>query len=114
VGVSAEEARVVQHMDDLDRLLQPIEQRFGREKRRHVGNFLQVEAQLGLKEATLTQTTDPGLRAELSTQIDELDRALDAERRTVGVYAMLYVRSIFPDTTWSLWARVAQALTRTR
>src|SRR5579872_5412304 len=27
---------------------------------------------------------------------------------------MLYVRSIFPETNWSLWARLGQTLTKTR
>jgi hypothetical protein len=30
----------------------------------------------------------------------------------VGIYIMSYVRSIMPKTTWSLWARLEQILTK--
>jgi RsiW-degrading membrane proteinase PrsW (M82 family) len=111
VGVSEGEASVVQHMGDLATLLAPIEKRFGKVKRRHVANFLHLEAQIGLKEDVAERTTDPKLRAEMEAQIAAEKKALDAERSKVGVYVMLYVRSIFPETAWSLWARLGQTLT---
>jgi RsiW-degrading membrane proteinase PrsW (M82 family) len=112
VGVSDEEANVVQHLDDLDELLGPIERRFGTDKRRQVEDFLHLEARLGLKEDLAEKTEDPAFRAALATEIAELERELDQQRRHVGVYVMLYVRSIFPATDWSLWARLAQTVGR--
>jgi RsiW-degrading membrane proteinase PrsW (M82 family) len=114
VGVSEGEASIVQHMGDLDHLLAPVEKRFGRVKRRHVAEFLHLEAQLGLDQQRSTKATDPVMRAELNAQIANAERKLDAERRKVGVYVMLYVRSIFPETRWSLWARLGQTLTKIR
>ncbi len=32
------------------------------------------------------------------------------QRRSVGVYVMLYVRTIFPATAWSMWARLVPVL----
>lgn len=110
VGVSEEEASVVQHMGDLNRLLAPIEQRFGKVKRKHVAEFLHLEAQLGLAQQREATTTDATLRAELAAQVARIEQQLNRERRNVGVYVMLYVRSIFPSTRWSLWARLAQTL----
>jgi hypothetical protein len=65
---------------------------------------------MGLKENLEEKTPDPHLRAALATQVAELERQLDRQRRDVGVYVMLYVRSIFPQTAWSLWARLGQTL----
>ncbi|MEP6655833.1 MAG: PrsW family intramembrane metalloprotease [Betaproteobacteria bacterium] len=112
VGVSEEEASVVQHMGDLNRLLAPIEQRFGKLKRKHVAEFLHLEAQLGLAQQRAATTTDATLRAELAAQVAGIEERLNQERRNVGVYVMLYVRSIFPATRWSLWARLGQTLAR--
>jgi len=114
LGVSEEEASLVQHMDDLDRLLLPIEQRFGAVKRSDVANFLHLEAQLGLQQEVHARTEDPGLRAGLAAEIGKSEHELDVARRAVGVYVMLYVRSIFPPTTWSLWAILGQTLTKSR
>jgi hypothetical protein len=113
IGVSDEEASVVQHMDDLNHLLGPIRTRFGKAKRDDVENFLHLEAQLGLKQDLQQKTGDPQLRAALATQVAALEKQLDQQRRDVGVYVMLYVRSIFPKTAWSLWARLGQALAAT-
>lgn len=114
VGVSREESSVIQHMDDLDRLLVPIQKRFGKVKRRQVADFLHLEAQLGLNEDAHARTTDPRLRAVLAAEVEKLERELDLERRKLGVYVMLYVRSIFPETSWSLWARLSQTLSKVR
>jgi hypothetical protein len=110
--VSEEEASIVQHMGDLDELLAPIEERFGKNKRSQVAHFFHLEAQLGLKQEAEERTTDPKLRAELASQIAKSEQELDRERRNVGIYVMSFVRAIMPPTDWSLWARLGQVLTR--
>jgi RsiW-degrading membrane proteinase PrsW (M82 family) len=108
----AGEARLVQHIDDLDELLAPIEERFGEVKREQVENALRLGAELAMKQELIRKTRDPELRAELVPQITELKRDLKQQRHEVGVYVMSYVRSILPKTTWSLWARLEQILTK--
>jgi RsiW-degrading membrane proteinase PrsW (M82 family) len=110
VGVSAGESAVVQQMDDLDRLLAPIAQRFGAEKRKQVEKFLQLQAQLGLKRKVQEMTPDAKLREEMATQIAAIRAEMDTLRRAVGVYCMAYVRSILPPETEPLWTRLAQAM----
>jgi RsiW-degrading membrane proteinase PrsW (M82 family) len=111
-GVSGGEARLVQRVEDLDDLLVPVEERFGEIKREQVANALLLGAQLAMKQDLIKRTRDPELRAELAPQITELKRDLKAARNDVGMYVMSYVRSIMPKTTWSIWARLEQALTK--
>lgn len=111
-GVSKGEALLVQHAEDLDDLLEPVEQRFGEIKREQVANALLLGAQLAMKQDLIRRTRDPELRAELAPQITELKRELKQARDDVGIYIMLYVRSIMPKTSWSLWARLGQILAK--
>jgi RsiW-degrading membrane proteinase PrsW (M82 family) len=103
------EVRLVQHIDDLDELLAPVEARFGELKREQAANALLLATQLAMKQDQIRKTRDPELRIELAPQITELKRELKQARHDVGIYVMSYVRSIIPKTTWSLWARLEQA-----
>lgn len=111
-AISKGEASLVRRIDDLDDLLAPVEERFGEAKRDQVASALLLSAQLGMKQEQIRKTRDPELRGELALQITEAKRALKQQRGEVGMYVMSYVRSIVPKTTWSLWARVGQALTK--
>lgn len=111
-GVSKGEAMLVQRIEDLDDLLAPIEERFGEVKREQVANALLLSAQLAMKQDLIRRTRDPELRAELAPQITELKRELKQARSDVGIYIMSHVRSIVPKTTWSLWVRLDQTLTK--
>jgi len=112
-GASKGEARVIQHIDDLDELLAPMEKRFGEVKREQVANALLLGAQLAMKQEQLKKTRDPELRAELAPQVTELKRELKQARHDVGIYVMSYVRSIMPKTSWSMWARLEQIMANT-
>jgi RsiW-degrading membrane proteinase PrsW (M82 family) len=111
-GSRGGEAMLVQRIDDLDDLLAPVEERFGEIKREQVASVLLLGAQLAMKQDLLRKTKDPELRAELAVQIPEMKQGLKLLRHEVGMYIMSYVRSIMPRTTWSLWARLEQILTK--
>lgn len=108
--VSEEEATIIQHLGDLDKLLQPVTKRFGKRKRDQVATFLHLEARLGLKREVEEKAIDPEAKAELHNQVVAMEEQLDSARRDVGVYVMAYVRSILPPTKWSIWVRLAQIL----
>lgn len=114
LGVSAGEAAVVQQMADLDALLRPVEARFGREKRAQVESFLRLQARLGLKRTVQQRTPDPALRSELANEVATLRRKVDVLRREVGVYCIIYVRSILPPPSEPLWTQLAQTLSAKR
>lgn len=110
VGVSSGESAVVQKMADLDLLLEPVEQRFGPEKRKQVESFVRLQAQLGLKRKAQEMTPDPRLRQQLAAQVETMREEIDALRHAVGVYCMSYVRSILPPETEPLWGRLGQTI----
>lgn len=110
VGVSRGEAAVVQELANLDRLLAPVAERFGAEKRRQVETFLRRQAQLGLKHKVEGLTSDPHLRAAMTADVAALRQEVDELRRAIGVYCMSYVRSILPPTSEPLWTRLNTAL----
>ena len=77
-----------------------------------MASVLLLGAQLAMKQELIRKTKDPELRAELAVQIPEMRQGLKLLRHEVGMYVMSYVRSIMPRTTWSLWARLEQILTK--
>jgi len=111
-GMSKGEAMLVRRIGDLDNVLAPVEDRFGELKREQVANVLLLGAQLAMKQDLIRKTKDPELRAELAVQIPDMKRDLKQQRHEVGMYVMSYVRSIMPKTTWSLWARLEQIMTK--
>jgi RsiW-degrading membrane proteinase PrsW (M82 family) len=94
--VTKGEKGIVLKMEDLDKLLEPIEATFGEEKRDQVEAFVKYQAQLGIKRKAVELARDEKLRGELQKQIDEMQQKMDALRRQVGAYCMSYVRFILP------------------
>lgn len=109
-GVSGGEAAVVQQLAQLDRLLAPVAQHFGPEKRKQVEAFLRLQAQLGLKHKVALLTADPTLQQAMTAQVATLRQEVDVLRRLIGVYCMSYVRSILPPPSEGLWDRLNTAL----
>jgi CRP-like cAMP-binding protein/RsiW-degrading membrane proteinase PrsW (M82 family) len=110
VGVTAGESAVVQRLEDLQGVLEPLAQRFGPERTRQVEEFLVKQAQLGIKRKALEKLTDERLRHETQVQIERLRVEIDAARQIVGVYGMIYLRSIFPQEISPLWGRLEAAV----
>jgi len=79
---------VVQQLDNLDPLLAPIDERFGKDKRKQVAALLHLQAQLGLKRKVQEMTPAPKLRAEMGTQVAALRQEIDTMRQALGVYCM--------------------------
>ncbi len=108
VGVSARESAVVQRMEDLEELLAPIGQHFGKPKQKQVEEFLKLQARLGLKHKAQQMIQDEPLRARLADEVADIRKQMDKLRRSVGLYCMSYVRSILPPEVVSVFVLVAQ------
>lgn len=94
--VTGGEKALVMELHDLESLLQPVTDSFGKEKTVLVEQFLVKQAQLGIKQKSSEMTADPRLKQQVQEQIDDLRVEIDKLRRQVGVYCMTYVRSIIP------------------
>jgi RsiW-degrading membrane proteinase PrsW (M82 family) len=106
--VTEKEKALVRELQNLEDLLQPIRERFGKEKTRLVEEFLVKQAQIGIKQKSSELATDPGLKQEVQEQISTLQEEMEALRRQVGVYCMTYVRTIFPPESFVLWGKLEQ------
>ena len=104
--VTEKEKALVRELQDLETLLKPITERFGREKSAQVEDFLLKQAQLGIKQKSSQLTTDPRLKAQVDEQVQELQQEMETLRRKVGVYCMTYVRTIFPPESLALWGNL--------
>jgi len=104
--ISAEETNVLRHLDDADRLLAPIVKRFGAATAQSVREFLQLEARLELTLSCSQRARDAATGEALRGQVKALQADLDHRRRKLGVYVMIHVRSLLPETKWSMWARL--------
>lgn len=110
MGVSAGEAAVIQNMASFNQLLAPIADRFGNEKRQQAEAFLRLQAQLGLKQKVQDLTQEPTLKAQLAKQVADLRQQIEVIRQELGVYCMIYIRSIIPPATEPMWEKLAASI----
>lgn len=113
-GVTTGEASVVQRLDNVDELLAPLAKRFGENKALQIEKFLFMQAQLAIQGKMLEKMQDQKMRAAIESQIKELDKKMNIERKAVGAYCMLYLRNIFPASDTQLWNLLQQRVTRNK
>ena len=106
MGVTDGEKALVRELHNVQDLLKPVKERFGREKAAQVEEFLVKQAQLGIKQKSVQLATDPRLEQRILEQIGALQIEMEAIRRKVGVYCMTYVRTIFPSDSVALWSNL--------
>ncbi|MEM7127850.1 MAG: PrsW family glutamic-type intramembrane protease [Chloroflexota bacterium] len=114
VGVSAGESAVVQELSELELLLAPIGERFGDQKQAQVELFLRLQARLGLKRKAAALATSESAGADFAAEVATLRTQVDELRRSVGVYCMVYVRSILLPESGSLWMQLEERLSDAR
>lgn len=106
MGVTDGEKALVRELHNVQDLLKPVKERFGRQKAAQVEEFLVKQAQLGIKQKSVQLATDPQLKQRILEQIGALQIEMEAIRRKVGVYCMTYVRTIFPSDSVALWSNL--------
>ncbi len=104
--VTKGEAAAVQKLETIQDVLAPLQQRFGEEKAGQIEMFLTIQARLGILRKTLEKLTDERMRSAVEKQMAVLRTEMDAARRQVGAYAMLYLRHTIPPDASPLWNRL--------
>lgn len=105
--VTSQEAAAVQQLGKTQKLLAPLAERFGPQKAADIEKFLVLQARLGILRKTLDKlSNDEKMSKAVRAQMDELRQQMEAARRSVGAYCMLYLRNIFPPDSSPLWNRL--------
>lgn len=94
--VTAQEAKVVQRMEDVGELLKPLREMFGDKKADQIEKFVTLQAQLGIKRKTLEKLPDEKMRLAVEKDMDKLRAEMNQARQSVGPYIMFSVRRLFP------------------
>jgi RsiW-degrading membrane proteinase PrsW (M82 family) len=105
-GVTTGEATMVRRLNDVNAILAPLAQRFGPEKAEQIERFLFMQAQLAIQQKMLEKMQDAKMQAAIRAQMDELNVRMNAARKSVGAYCMLYLRNIFPANDIQLWEQL--------
>lgn len=105
--VTKEETRAVTRIESLvETLIQPFRERFGEEKVPLVKELMYKQAEIGIKRKLLDATPSPTKRKEVEEIIQNLAKEMDGLRRQIGVYPMMFVRIVYLDQDYSLWAKL--------
>ena len=105
--VTQGEVTAVGRLPDMGNLLRPVLERFGPETAGKVENLFYLQARLGIKRRTLEGfEKDPLMRTAAMAEIGELRTEMDAARREIGAYPMLFVRGLFTEEMASVWEQV--------
>ena len=114
--VTKEETKAVTGIEKVvDELLKPFQDRFGSEKVPVVKDLLYKQAEIGIKRKLLDSTPSPTKRKEIEEIVLRLGREMEVLRKQIGVYPMMFVRTVYLDQDVKVWdtinARVAAAST---
>lgn len=108
--VTSYEANAVQSMKNVHEILKPLAQRFGDKKAAQIERFLVIQARLGILRKSLEKLNDERMKRSVEEQMAKLRLEMDAARREVGSYAMLYLRHTFLESASPLWGRLETAI----
>jgi protease PrsW len=104
--ITAGEAKAVDQLAEINAILKPLAERFGKEKAALIGQVLVLQARLGIYRKTLAKLPEEWMRQDAETRIAQLNKDMERLRRKIGVYPMLYLRQIFPEKNRSTWDRL--------
>jgi hypothetical protein len=104
--VTSGEAAVVTRMESVDDILKPLAERFGDKKASQIKDFLTKQARLGFMRKSVERLSDERMKRGTEEEIAKLREQVDIARRSVGSYAMLYLRHTFPEDSSPMWGRL--------
>jgi len=106
--VTRGEAAIVHRIENMDEVLEPIARRFGREKAALTESLLYLQAGIGIKRKLVEMTADPDRRTLIENQVKQRIVEMDAVRKRIGPYCMLFVRSVYVSSGAKLWELIDQ------
>lgn len=104
--VTKNEVAVVTRMDNVDDFLKPLVKQFGAKKAEEIKDFLLKQARMGLLRKAANQLADERMKRGTLDEIEKMRIEVDEARRKVGSYAMLFVRTAYPEDSSPLWDKL--------
>ncbi|OQA23328.1 MAG: hypothetical protein BWY63_00307 [Chloroflexi bacterium ADurb.Bin360] len=105
VAVSGAEARAAQSFATLEELLEPLAATFP-EKAEQIEALVLHQAKFGIKRKIFQQLEAPEAKERLQQELDAMQAEMETLRRQIGSYAMIYVRSVFPEGRVNVWSNL--------
>ena len=109
--VTSNEAALVNRIQSLDDILEPIYLQFGPEKAAQAGALLRKQAEIGIKHSLLNDMQDIKRRGGIQMEIEHLVIEMDSIRKAIGPYCMLFVRTVYLESGSKVWDVIKQRVT---
>ncbi|MBL8102363.1 MAG: PrsW family intramembrane metalloprotease [Anaerolineales bacterium] len=108
--VTRQEAKAIQNIEDLRKLLIPVEKQFGADKVPLVEKIILNQAEMGIKRKLLESTPNKSKKAEIEMIIKSLEKEVDVLRNRVGFYCMMYVRRVYLAPEVKIWSAISDRI----
>ncbi len=106
LGVTKGEAAAVVELSDIERVLAPFKVHFGQKRTTQAVELLKLQAQIGVRAHSARDGSGRAVRSS-EEQIAELHKQVHALRRSLGVAAMIWLRTALPpEATKSMYDRL--------
>jgi len=108
--VTQAEVKAVQSLASIEDILEPIAGQFPA-KAKQIEQLLLFQAQLGIKRKVQLKSEDAEDRERLDEEITRLRTRVEQLQREIGLYAMTFVRQVFPEGVLDIWAQLIERMT---
>lgn len=104
--VTKNEVRALNQIEELDKLLKPFADEFGREKAEMVKSMMGKQAEIAIKTEMLGSTFSASKKEEMHKIISRLHGEMENLRDQLGPYCMLVVRQVYLAQDMNLWGSI--------
>lgn len=111
--ITQQETKVIRYIETVDKVLEPIKERFGADKAQMIRTMMFKQAEIGIKKKLLESDTNANRKVEVQKIIDTLLEEMEDLRDKIGWNCMLLYRQVYAGQDLQVWsmlnARVASA-----
>jgi RsiW-degrading membrane proteinase PrsW (M82 family) len=104
--VTKNEVQALNRIEELDKLLKPFADEFGKEKAEKVKAMMSKQAEIAIKTEMLGKTGSDSKKEEMVRIIDRLHGEMERLRDQIGPYGMLVVRQVYLAQDMNLWGSI--------
>jgi RsiW-degrading membrane proteinase PrsW (M82 family)/CRP-like cAMP-binding protein len=111
VGVTRSEMMAVQELGSnaMEAIFTELEELFGLKKANNIRRLLVTQANIGILSNNLRAPASDRMKRAWQEEIDEFRVESDKLRNAIGVYAMHFLRGIFPEDDQKTWEAINES-----